>query len=126
MTQSSHIDHTRRIFAHFTNSLAPARIQLCACVRVRLAGCAAVVCGRVMDRADMAELYLRKRPNRGFDGSRFLELGVKYGAARLERHARYMRSLINQLRTTTVSNHVLVCLLKWKSERTPGDLSYVQ
>lgn len=90
----------------------------------RLASCAPIASGRAMDRADILNAIREKGRTEDSQNdedstsvSRLLELGVKCGAARLERHTGHMRQLINQHRTGTVSRHVLANILKGMSER---------
>jgi ribonuclease HI len=89
-----------------------------------LASLAVLTEGPAMDRSDivnaLCDLF---RSNDAIDDidstsmSRMAESGIRCGCARQERYVGFIRSVVNQHRTGTVSRRVLAEILKRKSER---------
>ena len=88
----------------------------------RLAGSAAVVAGKPMDRADIINAIREIGRTEDFHGcasaslSRLREMGVKIGTARFETFSGHIRSRINQHRTGTISRSTLMSILMGGSE----------
>ena len=116
---SLHMSNVRGI----TFIFVPSHAGVCGNERAdRLAGSAAVVAGRPMDRADIFNAIREIGRTEDFHDcasaslSRLREMGIKIGAARREKLSGRMRSRINQHRTGTISRSTLMSILIGGSE----------